>query len=72
MYLQIGTLEQQFNEAKRWIDQSGQGAMDRLEAEKQQNGWEDEDPAYVARKKVLVDCKYHSNLSILLTTLMIL
>ncbi|KAH9818277.1 hypothetical protein DFH28DRAFT_888110 [Melampsora americana] len=39
--------------------------MDSLEAEKEKNGWEDEDPAYVARKKVLVDsyiearCKYY-------------
>ncbi|KAH9816166.1 hypothetical protein DFH28DRAFT_217583 [Melampsora americana] len=61
----IGLLETQFNEAKRWIDQSGQGAMDCLEAEKEKNGWEDEDPAYVARKKLLVDsyiearCKYY-------------
>ncbi|KAH9809798.1 hypothetical protein DFH28DRAFT_1186310, partial [Melampsora americana] len=39
--------------------------MNHLEAEKQENGWEDEDPAYVARKKVLVDsyiearCRYY-------------
>ncbi|KAH9814786.1 hypothetical protein DFH28DRAFT_893698 [Melampsora americana] len=39
--------------------------MNSLEAEKEKNGWEDEDPAYVARKKVSVDsyiearCKYY-------------
>ncbi|EGG12314.1 uncharacterized protein MELLADRAFT_89161 [Melampsora larici-populina 98AG31] len=39
--------------------------MDHLEAKKQTKGWEDEDPAYVARKRVLVDayiearCKYY-------------
>ncbi|KAH9812488.1 hypothetical protein DFH28DRAFT_1129791 [Melampsora americana] len=39
--------------------------MNSFEAENEKNGWQDEDPAYVARKKVLVDsyiearCEYY-------------
>ncbi|KAH9807194.1 hypothetical protein DFH28DRAFT_1140014 [Melampsora americana] len=62
----ISDLESKFNRAVEWLNGTGQGVKDGIEAEKEKNGWADNNPEYLNRKKSLIEdyvvnhkCKYY-------------
>ncbi|KAH9817442.1 hypothetical protein DFH28DRAFT_1124079 [Melampsora americana] len=62
-------LDKSFVSAVDWLNGTGQGVMDDLEVEKDANGWADDDPQYLAKKKSLIEdyvvkhkCKYYYEL----------
>ncbi|KAH9822194.1 hypothetical protein DFH28DRAFT_947898 [Melampsora americana] len=71
----ISELEKKFISASQWLDGTGKGVMNDIEAEKKKEGWSDDNPEYLERKKSLIEdyiikhqCNYYYQLEQIMDT----